>query len=383
MEQKTQKKKKNKMLAVLIQLFIGVIIGFVGGVSIVDKLFSGEWTLARVILFLLFIFIAIFININIHEFGHFIFGKRLGYTLVSYRVAIFTWNNENGQMKFSIIKNKGYDGLCAMIPPERPLPPCKDGLYYAGGIILNILSGLVFIGVRFLPLGFSQPVNSFFSILGGIAVVLGIINFIPFVSQNNPTDGKILWSIIFKKPFARKLIEITKMSSQLSAGIRPRDMQASYSIAGDNLEVFDIMAMIFSYFKALDNNSEDMMYYIDLLEKNIDTFPPQLLPSVYYELCYTGCISGDENKAKEYYKKAGKILQHDKDINGLRVKAYYQYHINKDIEAAMILCENALAVAHKFPIKGQGLMEKDLVISLIEQMKLEKINDESKMDIIG
>ena len=72
----------------------------------------------------------------------------------------------------------------------------------------------------------------------------------------------------------------------------------------------------------------------------------------------------NEDKAKAYYLKGGKILQGDKDIIGLRVKAYYKYYINKNIESASTLCESALLVADKFPIKGQGLMERDLVNKL-------------------
>lgn len=43
-----------------------------------------------------------------------------------------------------------------------------------------------------------------------------------------------------------------------------------------------------------------------------------------------------------------------------------KYYINKNINSSLELCENALAVSDKFPIKGQGLMEKDLVIQLKE-----------------
>ena len=92
-----------------------------------------------------------------------------------------------------------------------------------------------------------------------------------------------------------------------------------------------------------------------------------LLPSIesfYYELCYNSCINNDQEKAKKYYKKSGKVLQKDKDVNGLRVKAYYEYYIKKNDKKAAKYCDKALAVVDKYPLKGQALMEKDLIKDL-------------------
>jgi hypothetical protein len=372
MEDKAKKKEKKKhnWLSVLIQVLIGCGIGFVAGIFLVGKLFSSKLTLIDFLVFILFIFTAYFINVNIHEFGHFIFGRIFGYRLVSYRISFLTWNNENGKMKFQLIKNQGYSGLCAMVPPEQELEDYKNVLFYSGGLLLNVISGTLFLLAGSLIINLGAGTKLFLNTVGIFALFLAITNFIPFVSGNNPTDGKLIWSLVLKKPFAKKLIELNKMSSQLAAGIRPRDLEISLSADMDNLQPFDMAIIIYSYFKALDNqNYEDMLHYTALFEENIEVFPSMVLPSVYYELCYMGCISKDEDKANEYYKKAGKILQGDKDVNGLRVKAYYEYYINNDEKAAAIFCENALAVADKFPFKGQGKMEKDLVLVLSEKVK--------------
>lgn len=151
------------------------------------------------------------------------------------------------------------------------------------------------------------------------------------------------------------------------AGVRPRDLGIAPPGNLEHAEAHNISALLFTYFKALDSkNHEDMLYYADLLEKNIENFSIAALPAIYYELCFIASITEDIDKAKAYYEKGGKILQKDKDTNGLRVKAYYEYYINKNINFSLELCENTLAVSDKFPIKGQGLMEKDLVIQLKE-----------------
>jgi hypothetical protein len=370
-KQPSRKKKKNKIWPILVQLFIGGVIGLICGIFIINKLFTNEWDTKTIFLSVIFVFVGVFININIHEFGHFIFGKIHGYSLVSYRISFLTWSNENGKMKFSVINNKGYSGLCAMLPPEKELAGYKNALFYGGGIIFNIISGMIFLILPFMLSSFSDTVRLFFLITGGIALLLGVVNFIPFISGNNPTDGKILWSLILKKPFAKKLIELNKMASQLASGLRPRDIQINCIENIDNLQVYDILTVLYSYFKALDSKDlKNMLHYADVLEKNIDSFPSPALPALYYELCFIGCITKDVYRAEKYFNKGGKILQNDKDINGLRVKAYYEYHINKNKELALAYCKGGLGVADKFPIKGQGLMESDLIKDLKETISV-------------
>ena len=73
-------------------------------------------------------------------------------------------------------------------------------------------------------------------------------------------------------------------------------------------------------------------------------------------------------RAVAYYSKAGRTLQKDKEVNGLRVKAYYEFYAENDIEAASKMAEEALSVADKYSIKGLGLMERELIIRLQQIM---------------
>ncbi len=365
---KNKKRPKGKLWSTIIQLAIGLIIGIAGGIYLVEKFDRGELAPAQLAAFALLIFIAFFININIHEFGHYIFGKTLGYRLLSYRISIFSWNNENSKMTFSIIRNKGYGGLCAMLPPEQRLPNYQYALFFAGGLILNLHIGVLFM---LLPLILSLPtlLANLATITGATALLLALLNFTPFSSGNNPTDGKILWSLFFKKPFARKLMEQHELVSQLSAGIRPRDIKMPQPPSGDNLELIDLALVLYLYFKAVDTPSpdEEISSLAGVLESNLAAFPAHILPPIYYELCYVNCIMNNPEKARDCYHKAGKILQADKDINGLRVKAYYEYFVNNNPQAAFSLCQQGLSVADKFPIKGQGVMEKELLLLLLNR----------------
>ncbi|MTI95511.1 MAG: M50 family metallopeptidase [Firmicutes bacterium] len=357
-QEQNSSKEKNRGLPwqLLIALPVGAIAGFylASRLSFTDFL----WTA-------LFIFIGLFVNINIHEIGHFLFGRLSGYQLISYRISIFAWNKENQRMKFSIMKSKGYGGLCAMMPPEKELSNLQHGLFYAGGLIMNFLTGGLLVLASLTVWAEFSLLANFTLTTGIVAILLATLNFMPFVSENNPTDGKIIWSLILKKPFARKLMEINKAGAQLAAGVRPRDLQFTREELPESPLVVDLMAVLYAYFIALDaDNRDDVLFYAGILEDNIHLFPAPMLPGIYYELCFTGCVFNNHSMARRYHRKAGKILQADKDVNGLRVKAYYEFYVSQNPEAAMGYVEAALAVADKFPIKGQAKMEADLVREL-------------------
>lgn len=365
MEKQEKKRKKSNVMGMAILILFGAVFGFTFGVLAGDKLHMDEWGLAKCLWAIAFLFIAQFLSVNIHEFGHFLFGKLFGYRLLSYRISFLTWNNENGKMKFSVIRNKGYGGLCAMLPPEQALADYKNGLFYGGGVLFNLVSGVVFLLCGGLLSPDVEMLRLFFVIMGAVSLLVGLSNLIPVIYGNNPSDGKIIWSLLLKKPFAQELLQLMKLSAQLTAGIRPRDLQLAVPPDEDNPTYLTLLKMMYLYFKVLDSRDYDgMRRYADLLLENIELFPHMSLPSLYYELCYMAAISGDAETARGYYEKGGKILQKDKDINGLRVKAYYAYYVEKNRQRALDFCEKALAVADKFPIKGQGLMEKDLVVAL-------------------
>jgi len=313
----------------------------------------------------LFIGLAVMLCINIHEFGHFVLGRLLGYQLFSYRILFLTWLNKNGKIKFSVRENKGFGGSCAMMPPEEKLPYYKHGLYYAGGIIFNILSALIFMipgAVLHHPFG---SMNSFPRSFILISLLLGAFNLLPLTAGGRPSDGKMVWGFLLKKPYVEKYMGSKKAANQLSSGTRPNSLQLPVSPETAKPGKIDMTLMLYRYFQALD--SDDTAEAIDrakTFEKNLHAFPLRLRTAVYYELCFIGCITEDKTKAELYYNKARKTLEKDMDDDGLRVKAYYAYYVNHNSTAALHLCESVAEVCEKCPMEGQAMMEKDLAVKL-------------------
>ncbi len=354
--------KKFNTVFIVISIILGVIFGVVLAMLDIDTSYITE----NMIWIGIFLIISIFLVINIHEFGHYVFGKIGGYKLVSFRIGPLCFTMENDKMKFMFLKTQGYGGLCAMIPPKEQIKQSKHTLYYAGGVLFNFIIGIISILSSVYTNGY---VSLFFITFGVISIFVGGINLLPIMSGNNPSDGMIVWSILLKKPFANNLLKMNQVSAELAYGVRPKELNISKYDLNKEVDFTSTYIWLWSYMKALDHkNYEEVDYYMDLLEKNIDKISAVVLPVVYYEICFNSCIKGDIEKAKQNYVNAGKILEKDQDLNGLRIKSYYEYYINKNSLKALEYANKALEVVDKFPIKGQAIMEKELVKELLDKI---------------
>jgi len=365
--------KKRLKLSFLLQIALGILLGMtiLRLTLFAEGLERGEGLL-RLAIFIIFVLLAVFLQIYLHELGHLLGGKIAGYRLMSFRIGPLAWNYENGKLHFSLLPNKGYGGLCAMLPPAETVPRYKEILYYSGGLLANFSTSLFALGLYFFRPEWPVFLRLFLISFALIGLALGLINALPFESLSLFTDGKIIWGILGKKPFASVLIRIQSTIQELAGGRRPRELDLPpLEIDGEGGMLY-LYLLLYHYFRAVDSGEEEKANELAReLEKELSSFPPPLLPPIYYELTYRAAVEGEQEKARKYYAAAGSILQRDKDINGLRVKAYYVYYIDRNLSLAGELCREALEVWERFPLRGQALMERDLITELQKRIAKE------------
>lgn len=316
--------------------------------------------------FILLIFLACFLLvINIHELGHFLAGSMMGYRLISYRILFLAFIRENDRIRLRFIPNMRYGGVCSMLPSGKEIPISRTGWFYAGGIVANVITGLCCLALSTPAAGLSGTWIWFMFFIALISLSSAAVNFLPFTPGNHPTDGKIIWAMLLHDPWSEKYIRLHQTVSQLGSGVRPRDLELPCKPDLENPCYYDLLLLLYWYFRALDSrNREETVDLARRIEALFSQYSVLTQPAVCYELCFTGCVTGDAAMAKEYYRKAGRHLQQDRDANGLRIKAYYEFYILENQATARKLCDRALSVAHLFPIRGQAVMERELVRSL-------------------
>lgn len=344
-------------------LVTGISLGVLLSVLEVDLSFMDQLSFWHLPLMLLLFYMGVFLVINIHELGHLIFGKLLGYRFLMFRAGPLSIQRENEKLKVTFIKNVGYGGLCAMLPGEHS--SLKDfALYSTGGVFFNILTGMGFI---LASLRILQPVFTAVPLFltGVVSILLALINAWPFFSMNQPTDGMMFFSILRKNPLAERFYESAMLSKKLALGVRPRDLDLQ-PVELPLEDFHELTTVFYLYFMEMDKGElEKAGTYLKVVEENLTKVPPYSLPAYYYELIFYYLLTGNRNRAQDYHEKAGRILLRDQDINGLRIRSYYAFYVEEDPVMARNLALEGLSVRDKFPFRGQALFEAEQLEKLI------------------
>ena len=149
-----KEKKKSKIGSHLASISFFTLMGMVLGFAMISFL---EWQLPegiessekayRICAMLVFLYLAWFIHIVIHESGHLIGGLLSGYTFSSFRIGSFMLLKENGKLVSKRLKIAGTGGQCLMAPPEMVDGKFPVVLYNMGGSVMNLLVSLLFVPV--------------------------------------------------------------------------------------------------------------------------------------------------------------------------------------------------------------------------------------------
>lgn len=356
--------KKKTLFSIL--FFSGCAgIGFVGGYFLANTGIASDLTFTDLIISLLIFLVVQFLVVNIHEFGHFLVGKILGYRLIMYQIGILSFTYENGNMKFQFKKAKGFAGLCAMIPPVGTnMLDKKHVFYYAGGIIINVITGLLaLIGLPFVSNTYGL---TFILVFSSFSIIIGLANLIPFkTSGNHFSDGKFIVGILKQTPSVKSMLTIQNTFTQLAGGIRPKELQIDTEQLVDH---DDPTLLLLQYYQALDQNDHDRSrQLIEKMIEQIELVPSISLPGFYYEILTTAILVDQSEWIETYYPLAEKSLTRDQDLNGARVKAYYAWY-QRNFDRVQELIDHARTVAPKFPIRGQAVMELMLIENLQEKL---------------
>lgn len=225
------KKDKNRSTAgqSWIAMLLSLLLGGCAGVLILNYLIPLGKGLSfgqRLLLFALSLFsfyVAMLLQIIIHEAGHLVFGLLTGYRFLSFRVFSLVLVREDGKLRFRRYSLAGTGGQCLMIPP-----PLRDGtmpvlLYNFGGAILNLLTAVLFFALSLL-----LPSSSFFRLflrLLALAGVYGVLtNGIPLHLGPVDNDGSNALTLLRSREAVRVFWVQLMMTEALSQGVRLKDM---------------------------------------------------------------------------------------------------------------------------------------------------------------
>ena len=192
-------------------------------------------------------YLAIFVQVIIHEAGHLIFGLLSGYQFSSFRIFGFMWIQEEGKIKLRRLSIAGTGGQCLMSPPDMVDGKIPVVLYNLGGSIMNVLTGAVFF-MLFLVMGrtsFPAVIMIFFAVIGWM---FAIMNGIPMRMGTVDNDGYNAWALMRNPEAMRAFWVQLKVVEQQSKGVRLKNMPDEWFTVPEDAAMKNSMVAVMGVF---------------------------------------------------------------------------------------------------------------------------------------
>ena len=372
-------KVKNKgRLGTLVSVLCFAIIGIGCGIAVIPVIdyFMGEdsnFFIALMGLFLMLslMYVAIFLEMAIHELGHLVFGLLTGYKFVSYRVGSFTFIKEDGKLKIKKFTLPGTGGQCLMAPPEYT-PTMPYVLYNAGGAIFNFISSLIFI-LLFFPFSHIPFLSSFLLMAAFISFGLGAMNIIPLIYGNDGSNiANIHKSEMERKAFWAQM----KMAQMQSENIRLKDMPDEVFPVRSKEEVEGIMtSSAFAYYESYLVDRGEFEEALNIAKEVISSplLVGVLRTAVKCDEIYTLLLLGREKKEIDEIKDK-KLIKEMKAMRGMLfvMRCEYAYallyegNVNKANEIRKAFDMAAETYPYVSEVEGERYL-MDKALSLISK----------------
>ncbi len=316
---------------------------------------------------IILVYVAMFIQIIIHEAGHLVFGLISGYRFTSFRILSFMWLKEDGRLRFKRFNLAGTGGQCLMAPPDM-----KDGkipvlLYNFGGSIMNIISAVIFFGVSFLFASRSIPRIAFL-VLAVIGLAYAIMNGLPLKLGAVNNDGRNALDMMHNDEAMRAFWIQMKANEMTSEGVRLKDMPAEwFEVPSDESMKNGIIATVgvFACNRLMDEHrfeeADELMKRLLSMETGMAGLYRGLLK---LDRMYIELIGDNQPGVVEYFRTNDtlRIAKQMKNYPSI-LRAQYAYALLR--YGDRVAAEDALSrfetVAKKYPYPSDIEAERELI----------------------
>ncbi|REL38441.1 hypothetical protein DYD21_00365 [Rhodohalobacter sp. SW132] len=364
-----------KISKIVIQFLIGAAAGG-GGMALyfylrdLLQIQSVSWPEVIIILIA-----AIFIVVLVHEIGHFIAGKMVGFSFYMLTVGPFKIQKIGDKIRPGINKhlNTG-GGLTLMVPRQSSPENSKMYWYIAGGPVASFTLGITtmlillwFAGSTESP-GFDVALYALYT-TGFVSFVIGFTSIIPTGSEVFESDGNQILDLYRGGEKATIKQQTMSLSVTIWNGTRPRDIDKNLldSVllkAASKTSTQALNARLIAVYYHLDSKKIDeaeviLNSLIKDLEKNSNTL---LEGTVFIEKAFiSAAYRRDSKTAKTFFEKGKKGFVEYQTI--ARAESALLI-INGEIERGMARAKQGLKVADHSMDKGGIIYEKEILKQL-------------------
>lgn len=222
---------------------LGAVSGVIGGIALgasMPKDATDAEFFQHLVIALLLLYLAMFLQTIIHEGGHLVFGLISGYRFTSFRIGSIQLSRKEGKFRLSRFSLAGTGGQCLMDPPEAEDGTIPVTLYNLGGSLMNLICSVVFFLI-WLMLDHTGYPAMFFILLTAIGIIFALMNGIPMRLGAVDNDGYNAFSLrkdrAAREAFALQL----RVNARISEGERIRDLPDSWFEKPDDSQMCNSM----------------------------------------------------------------------------------------------------------------------------------------------
>ena len=323
---------------------------------------------------------ALIVSITIHEMGHLIAGKAVGFKFYMLTVGPFKIQRKGDRLQAGINKHLNIGGGLTIMMPETELYQDSDMVWFIlGGPLGNFFFTLAFLAAIFTFMmannDFAQTVSAYVLYTTAfISFLLGVTALLPANSDLFESDGTQLLDL--KRGGDKAAIKQKLMVLTLSVwnGTRPRNidkgkLDSLLEMTTGKTASSALTARLLSALYHLDSGQiNEAEVVIDDLVESLEKVGNVILEgTVYAEKAFiAAAYRKDAETAQTYLDKARKGYTEDQTIARIEVALLI---LNRKIEEAKIRAKEGISAANESIDKGSAVFEKE-VLKIMSEGKL-------------
>lgn len=358
--------KLKRVIPFLLFAVMGGSVGFFGASAVIEYFPENDKFFFLYLLIVIpLLYLAMILQIIIHEGGHLVFGLLTGYKFCSYRIFSLCIIKREGRLHLKRYSLAGTGGQCLMDPPDLVDGKIPVFWYNLGGSVLNLIAALL--GIIFASVLPFRWLKVFFMIFAIVGFAYALMNGIPMTAGQVDNDGKNALSLGKNPKALRGFWTMMKINALNTEGIEMTDMPREWFFMPededmDNPLVASCGVFLGNRLMFEHNFKEAKEAYQNVLKKS------KSLPGIYrilseLDLMYIEIIGENRKEIVEKYwtKEAKSIVKSMKNNPGsIRVKYVYEKS-HGNFDQAEKIKSSLQKIEKSYPYPWEIKAEKELM----------------------
>ena len=364
-------KRRTSIINTAITLIVTAGLVFAAALITNDK--YGASGFEPVLFYLIGALVFGLINAFVHEYGHILACKKNGFLVIATTVWFFRWARVGKRLRFNFTLIGEEAGYTESIPTYKDNMELRYKRTALGGIYASLIALIFSVGLIFTVYAVPYRLFCVLSMALPVSAYYFFGNALPVINCGEKNDGAVVYGINKRDISSLVAISLLEVQAELMSGKTPAEIDEKLyfdlpQLPEDDLNFIRLLLARYCYYidkKDFENAKKTSERLIGLID---------FMPKIYERAVYTDALFGyctydfNEDLADETMYELEKPLNAVLDATNIRIKLAYLLYVKKEYDNVKDMFDYGLKLAEKSVVKGLGLYEKKLLLSMEEDV---------------